>query len=175
MDFVNDMNDLLTTYRTTNFETALLAAPKHVFWTAVLSITPLVAKTLLAILTLNCDDYASVAMEYVSLYIAVANGWWLANGGGGCGPTPSALFSKSSFVCLQRAIAPSTLCIVSAIMLPQFFGVVTVSYAASMMTCRLVLNKPGAITELWGKSLVLLLYGINLTYMSVALLCTVLI
>lgn len=168
MGLENDTNDLLTAYRTTDFNTALLAAPKPVFWTAVLSITPLAAKTLVAVLTLNCDDYASVAMEYVSLYVVFANGWWLGNGGGHCGPAPSA-----SFMCLQRAIAPSTLCLVSALMLPQFVGVVTVSYAAFMMICRLVANKPGAVTELWGKSLVLLLYGLNASYMSVALLCAV--
>lgn len=180
-DFENDVNSLMAVYETSNFETTLTTAPRHVFWTAVLSVTPLAAKTVVAVLTLNCDDYASIATEYVSLYVAVANGWWLANGGGGCSDTvsdasqpPAPLLAPRpppSFLSLQRAIAPSSLCLLSVIALPPFLGVVSVSYAAFKMTCRLVTNQPGAVTQSSCKSLVLFLYGLNASFLALALFC----
>lgn len=177
-NFENDVNNLMAAYETSNFETTLMTAPKHVFWTAVLSITPLAAKTLVNILTMDFGDYASVATQYVSLYVTVSNAWWLANGGGDCSdtasPSPAPLLTPpSSFLCLQRAIAPFTLCVVSVIALPPFFAAVSVSYAAFKMACRLVGDRPGAVTQPWCKSLVLLLYGLNASFLFLASFCTI--
>jgi len=165
-----DLKKLLDVYRETDFEKTLTGAPRHAFWTAVVSAVPLVTKTLVVLVTLEFDgDYPSVVAEYVSLYVAAANTWWWSVGGVDHKNSSSSSFD-TPFWRLQRVLAPTTVCAVAVAFLSPFVGLTAIVYASFRTVHRLVADD-GPTGQPWCRSLVMLVYGVCVPCLATALIC----
>lgn len=160
-----DMEQLMATYRTTNFEASLTATPRHVFWAAVASVAPLAVQTLTSFVTLSFGGYSTVATVYASLYVVAANGWWLQ---------AASSESVSSFWPIVKTLEPALVCAVAVTFLPQSLAAMVVLFATFRTTCRLVVRRddvPAAVADLpqWSKSLVLFVYAICAPCLTLAM------
>lgn len=164
-----DFGQLKATYRTTNFEETWTAAPRHVFWTAVVSIAPLAVQTLTSFVTLSFGGYSTIATVYASLYVVAANGWWLQ---------AASSDSLSSFWSIVKTLEPALLCAVAVTFLPQPLAATVVLFASFRTTCWWVVRRDGvpatvAALPLWCKSLVLLMYAIYATCLTLAMISSI--
>lgn len=155
----NPLKRMTAAYKTTDFQTTLAEAPRHVLWTVIASATPLVVKPLFA----GLADYPEFAVGYVSLYVIVANGWMLA----GRDDRDGLFSSWTPLWTFLGAVSPLVECATAVAVLSPSIGLLVVGHAA-FKTAVLLIDDPVAENS-WRRSTVLLVFGISTTSLTIAL------
>ncbi|VVC34069.1 Hypothetical protein CINCED_3A007386 [Cinara cedri] len=158
-----DFKRLSQSYRTTDFDKALGAMPKPVFWAVGLSLCPLLYNTLAVGVTLSCGGYPSFVLSNVSMFVCAANALWQYD-------SPS----LSSYWLVMKAVHPTVLCIATFWWPIPFLAQATVLYSSYAMTVRLTSDDHGSAATMppWFKPLVLGVYGFCVPTLVLAATCS---